>query len=129
MIQREFLWNSGLNSRGISWICWSDVSKSREADCLGIECLKAFNEYLICKWKRCFLVDKDAIWRLLLEFRYDSLIDCVIRDISSTAISKSSLWWREIITNSLEVLDEDWFRNDISCVLGNDGHINCWHTK
>ncbi|XP_058784139.1 uncharacterized mitochondrial protein AtMg00310-like [Vicia villosa] len=128
-IQREFLWCGGSNSRGISWVSWSDVCKSKETCDLGIKCLEAFNESLICKWKWRFHVDKHATWRPLLEFRYGSFIDCVLNDASSMTISKSSLWWRDIISNSLEVSSEDWFHNGINCVLGNGCSIKFWKSK
>lgn len=99
-IQRNFLWSSGADSRGISRVGWFDMCRSREAGGLGIKFLTVFNESLMCKWKWRFLTYKDTIWRPILEFRYGALTNCVLSNVSHTAKSKSFLWWRDIITTT-----------------------------
>ncbi|CAI8608183.1 unnamed protein product [Vicia faba] len=48
-IQREFLWCGGIYKWGIPWVSWPEVCRSKEEGGLGIKCIEAFNEFLLCK--------------------------------------------------------------------------------
>ncbi|CAL0325442.1 unnamed protein product [Lupinus luteus] len=50
-IQRRFLWGRGEGSKGIHWVSWSMVCRSKEEGGFGIKNLSLFNLSLLGKWR------------------------------------------------------------------------------
>jgi len=85
----------------------------KEMGGLGVRDINKFNEVLIEKWKWRFGVDKNGVWKDLLETRYDTW-----RGMKSDRKNlKQSSWWKDLckicdVRNKI-----NWFDNNINCVL------------
>lgn len=96
-IQWKFLWSGGLEKLWIDWVSWEDICRLKDKGGIGVRCLNNFNLALLAKWRWRLLVDRDALWRTILERRYGCLVTAVISCESSARNKKSSLWWRDIV--------------------------------
>jgi hypothetical protein len=58
------------------------------ADGLGVRNLIQFNQALLGKWLWCFGMERDALWRLVVEAKYDSLWEgwCSIEVVGSFGV-------------------------------------------
>ncbi|KAI5446838.1 hypothetical protein KIW84_014611 [Lathyrus oleraceus] len=66
LFQSRFLWHDTEEKKGIHWIKWSKVFKSKDEGGLGVKNFEFFNEALLLKWKWRFTQDDNIIWRDLL---------------------------------------------------------------
>ncbi|XP_058785023.1 uncharacterized protein LOC131659929 [Vicia villosa] len=104
LINSRVLVGDGLDRKGIAWVKWSE-------------------------WKWRFLVDKDAAWRQLLQYRYGSLEDVVLGGVSKVSVKKSSNWWRDVVSYTVDVDFSDWFLRGIECRLGSGKLVKFWHNN
>ncbi|XP_058762490.1 uncharacterized protein LOC131635874 [Vicia villosa] len=49
-IQRQFLWNGVGDRRGISWVKWDSICRSKDKGGLGVKDVATFNQALLSKW-------------------------------------------------------------------------------
>ncbi|XP_058755190.1 uncharacterized protein LOC131628373 [Vicia villosa] len=130
-LQSKFLWNGSDLKKSINWVSWDTVCKTREEGCLGVKNFEIMNVALIRKWKWRMLVEKEAVWRDILEARYGNLMLKVLVGDNSVVEKKDSIWWRDIITSdNYENLNNNHFAGDIDCSVGNGAEIPlryaCW---
>lgn len=98
-IQRNFLWHGVTSWKGICWIIWSKVCKTKDEEGLGIKDVKVFKKALMSKGIWIFLNEEDPIWKGLLEHRYGNLNHYFWFNALHCRRSKCSLWWRDLIIN------------------------------
>lgn len=79
LFQSRFLWHDTEEKKGIHWIKWSKVCKSKDEGGLGVKNFEFFNEALLLKWKWRFTQDDNIIWRDLLTERYENLQHQVLK--------------------------------------------------
>ncbi|CAJ2654904.1 unnamed protein product [Trifolium pratense] len=76
-------------------------------------------------WKWRCLTEKDVIWYELLNYRYWFLSSNLLWRAATILGSKDSIWWRDVG----ESIMSDWFRLNVSCVVGNGNNICFWNFK
>lgn len=73
-IQMNFLCGKrSAKKRGIAWISWKSICKSKAEGCLGIKDVSNFNRALLSKWIWRFLKEERALWVGILQERYGNL--------------------------------------------------------
>ncbi|GAU12446.1 hypothetical protein TSUD_229800 [Trifolium subterraneum] len=83
---------------------------------------------LLSKWKWRFLNDGEAVWADLIQFRYGHLPTKLLSgEVASIGI-KDSIWWRDVISVGHSA-DENWFRSNVSAVVGDGTNIGFWKFK
>jgi hypothetical protein len=127
-LQRNFLWGGGMEGNKMCWVSWDRICQPKEKGGLGIKNLELFNDSLLCKWKWRCLVDREAPWYHLLQFRYGSLAGNLLRQDGRIGIKKASIWWRHIWRLGSEE-DGGWFGSNISNKIGDGVDINFWKDK
>ncbi|CAL0303504.1 unnamed protein product [Lupinus luteus] len=95
-IQRRFLWGRGEESKGIHWVKWETVCRSREDGGLGIKNLKLFNLSLLGKWRWRLLSDSGSMWVRVLRSRYGYGRRMLVGTGEGDWFRKGSVWWRDI---------------------------------
>ena len=71
--QRNFLWGSLGDDPKIHLVKWASVHAPISSGGLGIRKLSLFNQALLGKWLWRFGIEKDALWRQVIESKYGSL--------------------------------------------------------
>ncbi|GAU32181.1 hypothetical protein TSUD_68520 [Trifolium subterraneum] len=127
-IQRNFLWGGGMESRKVCWVSWDRICQPKDKGGLGIKNLEHFNSSLLCKWKWRCLIDTNAPWKNLLNFRYGSFAGNFLYGEGSEGLKNASIWWRDIYSLG-GVGDGNWFGTNISSVLGDGKDIGFWKEK
>nr|GEY71081.1 reverse transcriptase domain, reverse transcriptase zinc-binding domain protein [Tanacetum cinerariifolium] len=65
-LRSRFFWGFKDDHRGISWVNWDSILAGHEFGGLGVGRLLPKNLALLGKWKWCFLLEKDALWRKVI---------------------------------------------------------------
>lgn len=99
-IQRNFLWHRSATGKGICWVKWSKVCKSKVDGGISIKDVSAFNKALMSKRIWRFLKEDESIWKALMEHRYGNLKQWFWSNDLKNRRSKSSLWWRDLVNNN-----------------------------
>lgn len=82
-IESKFLWSGIELRKSINWVSWDRVCKIREEGGLGVKNTEIMNAALISKWKWRILVENEAVWRDILEARYEKVkLKVLIGDFS-----------------------------------------------
>jgi hypothetical protein len=124
-IQRNFLWGGGVVEKKLCWVKWDLISLPKSQGGLGVKNLALFNSALLSKWKWRCIDDRNALWADLLSFRYGHLPTKILGGITTQRRNKDSTWWKDLL--SLEKLtEEDWFKKNVSCGIGNGCNIGFW---
>jgi hypothetical protein len=124
-IQRNFLWGGGLVEKKLCWVKWDQISLPKSQGGLGVKNLALFNSALLSKWKWRFLDERNALWSDLLSFRYGHLPTKILGGITTQSRTNESIWWKDIL--SLErSMEEDWFKKNMSCGIGDGCNIGFW---
>jgi hypothetical protein len=110
------------------WVSWDRICQPKERGGLGIKNLKLFNLSLLCKWKWRSLVDSEAPWHDLLQFRYGSLVANFLYGEGSAGLKNASIWWRDIWKLGGEE-DGGWFGHNIISMLGDGTNIGFWKDR
>ncbi|PWA70220.1 hypothetical protein CTI12_AA290670 [Artemisia annua] len=71
-IRRRFFWGFKEDTKGVSWIKWSDILSSKDQGGLGIGSIRAKNLSLIGKWHWRFLNEGEAPWCKVVKAIYGS---------------------------------------------------------
>ncbi|XP_058754370.1 uncharacterized mitochondrial protein AtMg00310-like [Vicia villosa] len=127
-IQRNFLWGGCEIRKTVNWVSWDTICKTREEGGLGVKNVEIMNVALLSKWKWRILMEKEAVWRDLLEARYGNVkVKVLIGDISVVG-KKDSIWWRDIlISDNYENLDNNHFAGAIECKVWSGNDIPFWY--
>ena len=72
-LQQNFLWGSLGDDPKIHLVKWASVCAPISSGGLGIRKLSLFNEALLGKWLWRFGIEKDALWRQVIESKYGTL--------------------------------------------------------
>ncbi|CAJ2643768.1 unnamed protein product [Trifolium pratense] len=124
-IQRKFLWGGSSNTKKICWVSWDTICLPKDRGGLGIKNLDLFNQSLLCKWKWRGISDENALWSTLLKYRYGNMVDNFMSQSTNDVIGHS-LWWRDIMKIG-GVVNGDWFKKNVSNVLGDGLSLRFWH--
>ncbi|CAJ2678610.1 unnamed protein product [Trifolium pratense] len=127
-VQRNFLWGGGLEDKKLCWVKWDQVCRAKEQGGLGVKNLELFNIALLSKWKWRAIIEKDAIWADLLNFRYGCLPAIFLSREASLYGSKASLWWRDVFSVGESIMP-GWFRSNTRCIVGNGAEISFWNAQ
>ncbi|XP_019418518.1 PREDICTED: uncharacterized protein LOC109329295 [Lupinus angustifolius] len=120
-LQRRFLWGNNRGGKGIAWVAWDVVCKSKELGGLGVKDLFRFNLALLGKWRWRRLQDKDALWVKVINSKYG------LEWLSHPNIC-SSRWWRDL--GKVGSSGEDsggWFVDNVWKDIGNGLQTLFWH--
>jgi hypothetical protein len=127
-IQRNFLWGGGLEEKKLCWVKWDQVSLPKSQGGLGVKNLALFNAALLSKWKWRCLDDRNALWAELLSFRYGHLPTKILGGSLSQTRTNGSIWWKDIMGIGRSQ-HEDWFKDNVSSVLGDGDNIGFWNFR
>jgi len=77
---------------------------------LGVKDISRFNVALVAKWKWRYGMEKDGIWKDILESRYGTW-----RHMNSVGESrKQSSWWKDLCRICDVGNHDNWFDNSIN---------------
>jgi hypothetical protein len=65
------------------------------------------------------------LWSELLSFRYGHLPSKILGGTSSQIRTNESIWWKDILSLGRS-LEEDWFKKNVSCGIGDGSNIGFW---
>ncbi|XP_019427156.1 PREDICTED: uncharacterized protein LOC109335476 [Lupinus angustifolius] len=112
-LQRSFLWGNKRGGKGIVWVAWDVVCKSKELGGLGVRDLSRFNLALLGKWRWRRLQDKEAFWVKVINLKYG--LEWLSHPNNST-----SRWWRDLGKLGSSVEDSGgWFVDNVWKDIGN----------
>ena len=80
-LQRNVLWGSLGDDPKIHFVKWASVCAPISSGGLGIRKLSLLNEALLGKWLWRFGIEKDALWRQVIESKYGSLWGAGVLDL------------------------------------------------
>ncbi|CAI8613253.1 unnamed protein product [Vicia faba] len=130
-IQSRFLWLGNEDKRGIAWVSWDNVCRPKEEGGLGVKHIETFNSTLLCKWKWRMLKEETAIWKDILQTRYEDLTIRNMQDVQASKIKKSSIWWRDVVSAGRVVLADktcaDIFMIKVKYKVGSGEKTVFWH--
>ena len=72
-LQRDFLWNGIGGEPKIHLVNWAKVCKPLQVGGLGIRRLGSFNSALLGKWLWRYGMETDALWRRVIEAKYENI--------------------------------------------------------
>jgi hypothetical protein len=118
-MQRNFLWGGIKEENKFHLVNWSKVCSPLQNGGLGIRNLRRFNQALLGKWLWRFAMEKDALWRKVVEVKYESMAGgwCTNQVMRSYGVGV----WKHI--------RRGWecFSKFIKFEVGDGYHISFWH--
>ena len=72
-LQRDFLWNGMGDQPKFHLVNWAKVCEPIQNGGLGVKYLRFFNQSLLGKWLWRYGMDREALWRKVVEVKYGSL--------------------------------------------------------
>ncbi|CAL0315533.1 unnamed protein product [Lupinus luteus] len=120
-IQRRFLWGRGEESKGIRWVSWDKVCRSKGEGGLGIKNLSLFNLSLLGKWRWGLLIEKNTLWVRVLLSRYGSRLGRGVDVfLSSECFLRGSVWWRDMgsLCSAVNGVSKGWFCENVRRKVG-----------
>jgi hypothetical protein len=72
-IQRNFLWNGMGEGHKFPLVKWNTICTPYNQGGLAVKNLRLFNEAFLGKWLWRFGVEREALWRQVIEGKYGSL--------------------------------------------------------
>ncbi|PWA56609.1 RNA-directed DNA polymerase, eukaryota, Reverse transcriptase zinc-binding domain protein [Artemisia annua] len=66
-LRKNFLWSGSNEVKKVHWVSWETVTTTKADGGLGIAKLADVNLALVAKWAWRFTVEKDALWRKVVE--------------------------------------------------------------
>lgn len=127
-LHRNYLWHSAKERKGVDWISWKTVCKSKEQGGLGIKERGAFNKALLTKWLWIFIMEESAILKHILEAKYEILHERILFKRKQTAVNRKSVWWKDLIY-LVEVMDDNAFGQMLLIKLGDGSKTPFWLGK
>ncbi|KAL4296842.1 hypothetical protein GQ457_12G018520 [Hibiscus cannabinus] len=114
----RFLWGS-MDNKSIHWIRWEDLVLPKSCGGLGLISFKTKNRALLNKWLWRFGVEKNSLWRKVINAKYGedpySMLPSNVRKTNKTWV------WRNIVSPLTNT--DDVFSHNIRLVVG-DGGLN-----
>ncbi|XP_019433997.1 PREDICTED: uncharacterized protein LOC109340726 [Lupinus angustifolius] len=125
-IQRRFLWGRGEDRRGVHWVSWSKVCRSKGEGGLGVKNLSLFNLSLLGKWRWRLLFECDALWVRVLRSRYVARMGGSGGFSNPECFKRGSPWWRDLgcLGNRLFGVHNGWFQRLFQIALDKDACIS-----
>ncbi|XP_026383952.1 uncharacterized protein LOC113279473 [Papaver somniferum] len=71
-IMKDFLWHDNKGTRKLHLVKWLALTRKKKAGGLGIKILKKLNHALLTKWSWRYVVEDNALWRQIVEEKYNS---------------------------------------------------------
>ncbi|CAJ2673784.1 unnamed protein product [Trifolium pratense] len=127
-IQRNFLWGGGLEEKKLCWIKWDHICLPKNQGGLGVKNLELFNTALLSKWKWRLIDERQGVWADLLRYRYGHLPTKILTGTTPQVGAKDSIWWRDILSIG-RTADEDCFKSNVGCCVGDGNDIGFWKFK
>jgi hypothetical protein len=72
-LQRDFLWGGIGNEFKFYLVNWHTICSSKVSGGLGVRNMVMFNKALMGKWLWRYALERDAIWRKVVDFKYGSM--------------------------------------------------------
>ncbi|KAL4346974.1 hypothetical protein GQ457_17G005290 [Hibiscus cannabinus] len=114
----RFLWGS-MDNKSIHWIRWEDLVLPKSCGGLGLISFKTKNRALLNKWLWRFGVEKNSLWRKVINAKYGedpySMLPSNVRKTNKTWV------WHSIVSPLTNT--DDVFSHNIRLVVG-DGGLN-----
>ncbi|GKV16244.1 hypothetical protein SLEP1_g26913 [Rubroshorea leprosula] len=125
-IQRNFLWGGREGNRKIAWVKWDNICKSKLEGGIGVKELSKFNLALLGKWRWRLLVEKEALWKQVLEAKYR--MDRRIAWEGGKWRGSVSKWWKELWELDGAIGGrEGWFKEGVVKKVGEGKDTLFWH--
>ncbi|GKV43653.1 hypothetical protein SLEP1_g50917 [Rubroshorea leprosula] len=125
-LQRNFLWGGGENSRKTTWVKWETICNRKLEGGLGVKDLQKFNLALLGKWRWRFLLEKEALWKQVLEAKYT--IDKSEMWEANKWDRLGSAWWRDLWKIEYAVDGKrGWFKEGVGKKVGEGKETLFWH--
>ena len=86
-----FFWESGEDFRKIFWIKWDTICLKKEDGGLGVKRLREFNISLLRKWMWRVLEERESLWNVVLQAKYDA-----VGGRMWFGEGVGSIWWRHL---------------------------------
>ncbi|CAK8573397.1 unnamed protein product [Lathyrus sativus] len=109
-LQRYSLWHGTDERKGMAWVSWDSISKTKEDEGFGLKDLRLFNRAWLEKWLWRFLTESDAIWKVYVAKPHDSL------------------WWKDVLRINSDVAIVS-FGELITIRLGDDASTLFWTAR
>ncbi|XP_019418409.1 PREDICTED: uncharacterized protein LOC109329191 [Lupinus angustifolius] len=127
-IQRRFLWGRGEVNKGIHWVRWKEVCRSKEEGGLGVKNLGLFNLALLGKWRWHMLSSSESLWVKVLRSIYG--VEAVVRGglVDVECFKKGSSWWRDLgcLCNRDNGFNKGWFNEGVRRRVGSGQSTLFW---
>jgi hypothetical protein len=72
-LQRDFLWGGIGNEFKFHLVNWHTICSSKVSGGLGVRNMVMFNKALMGKWLWRYALERDALWRMVVDFKYGSM--------------------------------------------------------
>jgi hypothetical protein len=118
-IQKDFLWDGIGDEAKFHLVNWNKICTPLHAGGLGVYNFIRFNRALLGKWLWRYGREREALWRLVIDAKFESL---------------KGGWCSKEVSSSFGVgvwkhIRRGWekFRNSVRFEVGNGSHISFWH--
>lgn len=109
---------------------WKKACCTKEKGGLGIKNIELFNKSLLLKLKWRILQEKEAIWPVLLKYRYCNSGFILMSREGRSGSSRDSIWWRDLVSLGHNCgQDFNLFTDNVKCDLGSGLEISFWNNK
>jgi len=71
-LQRDFLWGGIADEFKFHMVNWSTICTPKVSEGLGVRNMIQFNRALLGKWLWRFTIERDALWRKVIDTKYGS---------------------------------------------------------
>jgi hypothetical protein len=90
----NFLWDDSMNNHRYHLANWELVSMCKEFGGLGVPSLRDLNICLLASWFKRYSIDRDNLWKEVVDFKYDTLNPNIFLSRTSSASSffKGFMW-------------------------------------
>jgi hypothetical protein len=110
------IWNDAENTHKYHLASWRHVTMKKEYERLGVSDLRELNLCLLGSWIKRYSVDKEKIWKLLVEFKYKTsnpnILTC--SDLGASNFCKGVMWTAQAA------------RMGYKCKVGNGEKVRFW---
>jgi hypothetical protein len=72
-LQRDFLWGGIGDELKFHLVNWDTICSSKALGGLGVRNMVLFNKALMGKWLWRYALERDALWRKVVDFKYGSM--------------------------------------------------------
>lgn len=124
-IQAKSLWGGSEFKRKLHLVVWSKITQARSKGGLGIRNIREMNDTLLFKWWWRYGVEKEALWRKVINSKYKPNSSCWLPN--SDLPRKASTIQRDIIHSKVRNPDmHNLFNNNATIKVGDGKHTLYW---